>query len=765
MNPDAPPSVSETGIGPDRGTFRSLPATILVLLVICALWSTYKIALIRGLDRYDSQSEVGFFWSESATHYRYYRMIGDPSVSWHTIGAALGRDTRVQYPEGVEVATHFPFGMELFYGLLHRWGAPGATPHVFLLYAICIFASLSLVMVFLLARKLTGSNTWSLGTATLYAVSTPSFIRTVRGSFLYEDFALPFLIASIALLLPSRRKVGRSLDIPVGIATGLLAGLSAALWHVSQYPLALIFIFLSLRAVIGEEGEERKRFPFGVLVGFGVAAVALPMLRNNVFLLSLPMACLVHWAAWSLMPRMRARLAVWCVSLLAVMFLFRAVSPAGSSYSHVFEYLVARVTHPFGMPQDPSAISFAARTLWEYSFMSADASDIVGGLRFGLIFLPFMIPPLLIKREWRGGLAPLCGTALVLLILGLMMRRFLVLAMPFVAVASVTGFAVWWLDHPSLLSQRPWRAQLLRAWPVAALVLILAAIATVPRRVTEPAGRPGAQIQALCDWVNKNTEPDDAFFAPISISAAVLLHTDRPSLVHPIWEWPSSRDKYEKLLTAAYGDEESFWTLLRTCKAAYFIYDFTLALPEGGGSMRYIAGTTGPLDDSWTVTKCQFAPKSLRCFDLVWQNGVFRVFRLRRPTETAPADRDQVIDQLCDDEYDPMFDPRNFERGEHGYVNTLALERRIVRANRLFNQGALAVDVKDWTKAEAFLRLAIQECPNHLGAYLELAYLEHLQKRPALELQALKEALRIVPLNREVKRRMQHLETNPPAEH
>ena len=766
-NPEAQPSIPETTIGPDRGTFRSLPLTIVALLLMWGLWSTYKIALIRGLDRFDRRSEVGFFWSESATHYRYYRLIGDPRISWNSIGDTLRRDVRVQWPEGVEVATHFPFGMELFYGVLHRWLAPSATPHVFLLYAVSIFTGLSVVLVFLLARKLTGSNIWSLGAAALYTVSTPSFERTARGGFLYEDFALPFLIGSVALLLPSQRRIRRPLEIPLGVGTGLLAGLAASLWHVSQYPLGLIFIFLSMRAVVTDEAEERRRFPLGVLIGFGVASLALPMLRNNVFLLSLPMACLVHWAAWTLIARRRARVAVmataWSLSLLGVILVFRTVNPAGASYSHVFEYMLARVTHPFGVPPDPNAISFAARTLWEYSFMSPGAKEFVSDFRFGLLFLPFMMPPLLVRKQWRDGLAPLCGTALALLVLGLMMRRFLVLAMPFLAVASIAGFAEFWIALPSLAPNSPWRARRPRAWPVIALMVILGTMATVPRHATELERPPVVEIQSLCDWLKAGTHADDAFFAPISMSAVILLHSDRPSLVHPIWEWPSSRDKYEELLKAAYCDEESFWSALRKYNAAYVIYDFTFALPEGGGTLRYVAGKTGPLDSAWTVAQCQFEPERLRYLDLVWQNGVFRVFKVRDSATVDSAERRAQIAQVSDDEYNPLFDARNFEKSGGAYINTPASFERVLRSNHLYNQGAAVLNLKDPAKAQEAFRKSVRECPNQLNAHLDLAFIAHMQKREDLELQALAEARRIAPLNREVARLMKHLQVNPPA--
>jgi tetratricopeptide (TPR) repeat protein len=181
--------------------------------------------------------------------------------------------------------------------------------------------------------------------------------------------------------------------------------------------------------------------------------------------------------------------------------------------------------------------------------------------------------------------------------------------------------------------------------------------------------------------------------------------------------------------------------------------------------MRYIAGKSGPLDDSWTVTKCQFDPNALRCFNLVWQNDVFRVFRLRMPTDADTTARHRVTDQIVDDNYEPMFDPRNFDRGARGYVNTLASEERILRAARSFNEGLVASELSQWSRAEEQLNRALQECPNYLAAWLELAYVAHMQNQSALELRSLTEAQRIAPLNREVERRIRLLPPAPPSPH
>ena len=127
---------------------------------------------------------MGLFYSESATHYRYYRLIGDPSVSYGRVADILRLDTDVQHPEGLAVTRELPFGMEMFYGLLRRWLAPRAPSHVFLMHAVPVFSGLSLLATFALTWRLTGSWRWSLLAAGLYGTITWSFARSARGTFL-----------------------------------------------------------------------------------------------------------------------------------------------------------------------------------------------------------------------------------------------------------------------------------------------------------------------------------------------------------------------------------------------------------------------------------------------------------------------------------------------------------------------------------------------------------------------------------------------------
>lgn len=720
------------------------------LALFWAYWSDYKIGLVCGLPRYDPGNDVGFFYSESATHYRYCRMIGDPRVPWGRVWSTLRHDDRVQHPEGVAVLKEYPFGMQLFYGALHRRLAPSTQPHVFLLHAVSIYSGLSLLMVFLMARKLCGACGWALLAAGLYATITWSFVRLARGSFLYEDFALPFLLGAIALLLPGRGE--RRAPVAQGVAAGLAAGCAAAFWHVSQYPLALTAALLSLWAALRSERGGEWRFCAAVTGGFALAAVAFPVLRAKVFTLSLPMAVFIHWAVWARVrgpAKARWRLAVWGATLLALVVLLRALNPTSGDYSHVFEYVTARLRYPLGPPEDPTRISFAARMYWEGSFLGARAGEVFAGLRFALLLIPLAVAASMAKGAGSPQLRITSALALAMLVAGLGMRRFLGQAAPLVAVATVAGLAAGRARLVDVQQAgRRWLPFLLPAIGVGALACN---IATLPRCAPVPRRPPPGVYESLVMWLKAHTDPDDAFFARMPSAAVIQTHTDRPSLSDPHFESRRAREKYEALLTAAFGDEEALWRRLRESGAKLFIYDVTLAFVSGPGSALYKAGQAGPLPADCAVARCQFAPESLRCMDLAWQNGFFRVYRLReRPASAGEDDRRRAIASIADNGYQPIFDARNFTRSGGAYVDIGRAARGVGHSVDLTAGGARMLMKGERERARALLLRAVYACPNNLDAHCRLVSMAREDGDVARAALHLREARRIAPLSRRV---------------
>jgi len=727
---------------------------IAVLAAMWASWSAYRLRLTTDLPGYDPQSEVGFFHSEAATHYRYYRLVADPATSWREIAATLSHDPAIQYPEGVAVLRDFPVGMEIFYGVLRRWFAPATPPHVFLVHAMSVYAGFLLVMVFLLARRLTGSPWWALLAAAFYATLAWSFERSVWGGFLYEDFALPFLLAALALMLPPRENASYHWPVWRGLAAGATAGCAASFWHVSQYPLALLAALLSLRRACAEAEAKESRFVAGVIAGFGAVALLSPVLRAKWFILSLPIATFCHWWLWT--SRWRpggrwrwARMSAWVATLVGLILLFLVANPHTGDYGHVMEYVMARLRYPLGPPAEPTAMSFVARTMWEPSALAAGRDDIVLGLRFGLVLAPLLLVPILLRRSRGTPLATFCLMALGVLAGGLAMWRFLTLAAPLVATGAVAGLA---LVHEDLCRARVggWRLHLARALPWAAVLIVAANGVTLPKRVRGEMGVGRALYGDLVAWMRTHTRPDEAFFARLAVAGTIQLDADRPCLVHSIYESKASREKWEILATAAFADEETFWRRLREFRAAYFICDLAFALKEGAGSPRYEAAKVGPLRLEWAVARCHFAPQELRWFDLVWQCKQFRVYRVREtPASEDDETRRRRIAMIADNAYSPFFDARNFNHTDNTFTDTAASERRIRASLLMVHEAKQALQRHERENARRILGAALRLCLHNLEAYGLLAQLAERSGKREEAAYHLASARAIAPLNQD----------------
>jgi hypothetical protein len=624
---------------------------------------------------------------------------------------------------------------------------------VFLVHAMSVYTGLSLLLVFMLGLRLAGAPQWGLIAAGLYCTLGPAYERFIAGGFLPEDFALPFILGTTVLLLPRDGARGGLKAAARGALGGATAGLAAAFWHASQYPLAALGMLLSLEGLLKRRGREHFPVALGASVAFSAIALLAPVLRAKVFVLSLPGACLWHWTLWSWRredrpPGLRIRAALWVASFVGLAAAFSLLNAQTGSYSHVFEFVCARLLHPTGAPADPTRISFAARMYWEFDFLSPTPAGFVGNMRLALLFLPFAVLPLATWRRTPGALCVVCGQALILLGWGLLMRRFLFLAVPFTAAASVAGLALA-AEGRSFRSVLPEAVRRHAAGAAAGLAAAAVAlnVVTIPKTRVWSVPASTAAIMDVLEQVRRSSGPDDAFFASPAWSAVLFTSADRPVVVHPMWESADARDKYRALLEGFFSDEETFWRLLRRTRASYALVDHVFVQGDGPGSGRYKAGRTGPLDPGWAVTRCQFAPEDLEYLDLVSQGLNCRIFRVRDNPAANDPERRRRIRQLVDASLNPLFDPRNFPRKDGGYVSAIATHARIIRSIELTVEAHRLMQSGNARQAAPMLADALAMCSNNMDAHYLLALL-HLAAGRADQARAhAGEARRIAPLN------------------
>ena len=209
----------------------------LLLAVICAAMSFYKINSSTKLSFFDPDDPDGFYWSECAFHYRHAKIVA--------AGESIpSPDIRIQYPEGLDIFRYITPLMDLVSGNLYRLFFQGVPLHVFLIYFFAIFSSLSIIAVFFAGKLLWQSNTAGVISVCFYAFVPASFARSAGASLIREDFALPFIFFSFVCFMYCFRK-----DRPIVALVGaLLLAVALASWHAAQF---YVFLFVLALVVVG----------------------------------------------------------------------------------------------------------------------------------------------------------------------------------------------------------------------------------------------------------------------------------------------------------------------------------------------------------------------------------------------------------------------------------------------------------------------------------------------------------------------------------
>lgn len=159
---------------------------ILILALLCTGVVSYKYHFFKKLPFLDNKDGDGFFWTESAFHFRHFLMITEgkdiPPI-----------DHEIQHPEGLDTVRYITPVMERVTGTLYRLFFSSIPPHLFLVYYSFIFSTLSVIAIFLAGKIVWRSNVAAFICAFFYGLTPASLIRTAGAGFIREDFALPFI--------------------------------------------------------------------------------------------------------------------------------------------------------------------------------------------------------------------------------------------------------------------------------------------------------------------------------------------------------------------------------------------------------------------------------------------------------------------------------------------------------------------------------------------------------------------------------------------
>ncbi|MDD4858503.1 MAG: tetratricopeptide repeat protein, partial [Candidatus Krumholzibacteria bacterium] len=133
----------------------------------------------------------------------------------------------------------------------------------------------------------------------------------------------------------------------------------------------------------------------------------------------------------------------------------------------------------------------------------------------------------------------------------------------------------------------------------------------------------------LLDWIRRNVEPNAVIMAPHYLSPQILTYADRATNLNDFFESPKLRRKAERLLTLLYSDESRLYRFCSEQSSDYLLVSCAVGCDATKESPLYQAGLINMPPGS-AAYRLMFEPEKLALFDLVYENEMYRLFRVGR---------------------------------------------------------------------------------------------------------------------------------------
>jgi tetratricopeptide (TPR) repeat protein len=691
----------------------------LILIVLVFATSIYKIAKVKNNSHFNPSSPGSLYYAESAFHYRYAEII---AKSGKNLFSLLKNDKFVQYPETINIFKYETVMMEFFCGFLYRIFNFGLPFNLFLIYFNCFFSSLALIMVFLITKKLFKSNLISLGAALYYVTTPASYLRTAAGSYLREDFVLVFLLLSVWLILIQLSTESKPL---LSIVSGLVIIFNLSSWHFSEFiyvcMVPFFFWMFTQRPII------LKKFFYTFLLIF-LAGLVIPVLKTRVFATSILMCSLyaicIAYFLKKFIKKPLNKLLVALFIFIVLLGIRNALGIYESSYSHVFDMFLEKLKFFLKKPDNPLLLSFSARQLWEEAFNTPTPSEIwwFGKLAFPLGIIGSLCLLWSERKQLNSG-GFIASLSIILFLLSIMAKRILVVAAPFLSVA-LWGCTIY--DRKKNYLKMAF-----------SFLLILNAL-DLNLRPIELGRFTEASYRELFEWINSNTQPQDAFVGHIHLSPMILLNTGRPEVLHPKFENSGIRKKYEELIMSIYSEDESdLYEFCKKNKAKYFIYDWGFFITDGKDSIRYLGGAVPDISEKTVASRLHFSSPELKHFRPLFRNSAFIVYEIM---EGRNSDTHKLP-------YSPIYDLSLYTKEKGFYKDTRqTYDQVIIPYAEKVNQSSRLLNDKVPFMAVEILKPVVKKIPRGSEAVFVLGQaLFQLEKYEEAE-QLLKEYLNSMSL-------------------
>jgi hypothetical protein len=712
---------------------RATMAGVITLLLLFVLVVGFRAAQSFASPFYDPAGESAFYPAEAGIQYHWANRFA--------AGEKLpGTDVRAQFPEGLRMAADITLFMEPVAGWTYRFIVAPLLRISFFDYSIwfiAVVSALPLLIAWGLGRVLGGSAVAGWVAAGLLALHPLGLDRVVR-NFGRENFALTFVFLPLLGLAfawrESRKPEGkdRLFRNPLVLAGILIAVvgqyIAFASWHLSRALFEVEVLALVVLSVLGGLGSVERKTVAVWLALLVPAELLIPALRERAFVLS-PGVVLGHFFVLNELLVGRIRRHAPRLSLLTCLGAAALWLRPGTQDTHLLSVTASKLKFLLQKPADPTLLSPEARMLWIEAFLSPSIEQVV----------TFVIPFLLligvatvlnferVRSHWKESAALRFLVVLTLFWLGafaLFFRLHVMLVFNLCVLAGVlaacmesarqravhAGLAVvvmlffgWQTSTP--FEGNWWRRNLEQL---------------SPRRAEAFVNRQ-ADTDDLLHWIRGNTGHDDVFGGWIGMSSLVYAYADRPVVVQSKFENPTVRGKLEELASALYGKEQELADFCLRYGVKFFVYEAPFLLSDSTESLRYVAGHR-EIETSMTVFAMHFFSYDLERFELVYQNGGFRVFQFLE--SDAQAYRNLPVG------WEAVFE-RDHYRIERGHPYDDSQTSAVVagiRSLEMIRAVALGLETEGRMQdAKQALELVVSREPRYWRAWLSLARLNWKQ--------------------------------------
>jgi len=570
------------------------------------------------------------FTLESALHADRIQTIYDSGTL-----PKVNRD--LEYPHGVENWKTYTIGSEYVNAALCRI-LPNSIPLRERIRWVesawfCLGIPLMMLWVGLWWRSAAGA----VFAGAFYALPLASVIRSTGQEVSRENFALPVLIAHLALDMAASKAKGRGAFWALAIGSGVCLGLAMMSWDLIQYYVGLWIVFSGVRLLRGDlRGGTRDatlwRVQFACLAA---ASLIHPYLYSHHLIFSPTLLAgfgifIGTFMVTSKSPGRKRRLAASVVVGLVVAAGWMSFGSFSEYYGHFGELLAAKVVHLNQKPPDPGLLTFNQRIMWVPALHSANKELTFELFPASLVLALIAGLALLTQPRFRSDsrfvqLIFFCALSVGTFYLFVRFHVFLA-----VFLAALMGCSAAW-------------AATFEKWQHVALMILLSAgiVVETGHVVAEPEqwGRTGyyyREQDELVKWLEENVSPEPVL-ASFGTSAAIASRADCPVLLHPKFETARIRERVREYGEQLFkGTEKSFRDWADGEGAAYYVYGIGEFYPSGiPYQMRYFVDAVEPPDAAPALAFENERP--LEYFRPEWENRKYRVYRIRTAADEAEA--------------------------------------------------------------------------------------------------------------------------------